>query len=211
MGATAAGKKRPEDAPHIMCFPERAFEKEKFLSDVKACYDRYGFVSVVCGEGITYADGTPVSASQTADKFGNVEFGAMGGTSAALALHRMISEAFGFRGEFQITESLPMCAADRAAPLDIEEAYLCGQKAVELAVKGTTGVMVTLERQPGQGYVCTTGTAPLNDVAVRAKPMPDDYINAEGNFITDAFLDYLKPLIGDMPDYVTLKSQRINL
>ena len=211
VGATAAGKTCPADAPHIMCLPERPFEKEKFLENVKECYEQYGFVSVVCGEGVTYADGRPVSTSETEDKFGNVEFGAMGGTSAALTLHKMIADEFGFRGEFQITESLPMCAADRAVRLDIDEAYMCGQKAVELAAAGTTGVMVTLQRQAGGSYTCVTGTAPLNDVAVRAKPMPDEYINAEGNFITEAFLDYLKPLVGPMPEYVELKSQKVIL
>lgn len=205
VGATAAGKTSPEDAPHIMCLPERDFDKHKFLADVKKCYDAYGFVSVVCGEGITYADGTPVSASQTKDKFSNVEFGAMGGTSAALALHRMISDEFGFRGEFQITESLPMCAADRAVQLDIDEAFMCGQKAVELASEGKTGLMVTLCRQPGTGYQCHTGTIPLQEVAIKAKPMPDEFINDEGNFVSDAFLDYVRPLMGEMPDYVKLQ------
>lgn len=206
VGATAAGKKDPEDAPHIMCLPERPFNRDKFIADVKKCYDEFGFVSVVCGEGITYADGTPVSASQTEDRFGNVEFGAMGGTSAAMSLHRMISEEFGFRGEFQVTESLPMCAADRVVQQDIDEAYLCGQKAVEQAAKGITGVMITLVRESGKAYVCTTGTVPLTDVAVKAKPMPDAYINAEGNFVTEAFYDYLQPLIGEMPKFVALKS-----
>jgi ATP-dependent phosphofructokinase / diphosphate-dependent phosphofructokinase len=209
--ATAAGKRTPQDAPHIMCLPERAFDKEKFLNDVQKCHEANGFVSVVCGEGITYADGRPVSASQIADRFGNVEFGAMGGTSAALTLHRMISDAFGFRGEFQITESLPMCAADRAVGLDIEEAYQCGQKAVELASQGRGGVMVTLERPQGKDYVCVTGTASLRDVAVRAKPMPDEFISKEGNFITDSFMEYLKPIIGEMPEYVQLKSQKAKL
>jgi 6-phosphofructokinase 1 len=209
VGATAAGKKKPQDAPHIMCFPERAFDKAKFLADVKRCYDTHGFVSVVCGEGITFADGTPVSASQIQDKFGNVEFGAMGGTSAALALHKMIADQFGFRGEFQITESLPMCAADRAVQQDIDEAYRCGRKAVELAAGGTTGVMVTLERVAGGKYACTTGTAPLRDVAVRAKPMPDEYINAEGNFVTEAFMDYLRPLIGPLPEYTALNDHQV--
>lgn len=206
VGATAAGKKDPEDAPHIMCLPERPFNRDKFIADVKKCYDEFGFVSVVCGEGITYADGTPVSASQTEDRFGNVEFGAMGGTSAAMSLHRMIAEEFGFRGEFQVTESLPMCAADRVVQQDIDEAYLCGQKAVEQAAKGITGVMITLVRESGKAYVCTTGTVALADVAVKAKPMPDAYINAEGNFVTEAFCDYLQPLIGEMPKFVALKS-----
>lgn len=205
VGATAAGKKNPEDAPHIMCLPERAFDKEKFLADVKKCYDQYGFVSIVCGEGITFADGTPVSASQTKDKFNNVEFGAMGGTSAAMAIHRMISDEFGFRGEFQITESLPMCAADRAVQQDIDEAFMCGQAAVALAKDGKTGLMVTLERENGPDYKCTTSTADLSKVAVVAKPMPDEFINEEGNFITPAFMEYLKPLVGPMPEYTILK------
>ena len=204
VGATAAARKNRDDAPHIMCFPERPFQKEEFLNNVARCYDNYGFVSVVCGEGITYSDGMPVSASQTDDKFGNVEFGAMGGTSAALTLHKMIAEEFGFRGEFQITESLPMCAADRVVQTDVKEAFLCGQKAVELAINGISGVMVTLVRVPSDRYICKTGTVPLNEVAVRAKPMPDEFINASGNFVTDAFFDYLKPLVGNFPDYVTL-------
>ncbi|MCD4830328.1 MAG: diphosphate--fructose-6-phosphate 1-phosphotransferase [Anaerohalosphaeraceae bacterium] len=210
VGATATGKRTPADAPHIMCFPERAFDKDAFLAEVKKCYDDYGFVSVVCGEGITYADGSPVSASQTKDKFSNVEFGAMGGTSAAMAIHRMIADEFGFRGEFQITESLPMCAADRAVQLDIDEAFMCGQKAVELASQGKGGVMVTLERVgEASDYECTTSTAPLGDVAVRAKPMPDEYINDKGNFITKKFLAYVRPLIGDLPEYTKLNYKKV--
>ena len=211
VGAAAAGKENHEDAPHIMCLPERAFQKDRFLADVKNCYDNFGFVSIVCGEGITYADGTPVSASQTKDKFNNIEFGAMGGTSAAMAIHRIISDEFGFRGEFQITESLPMCASDRASQLDIDEAFLCGQKAVELASRGKTGLMVTLERQPGDKYICSTGTANLSEVAVKAKPIPDEYINEQGNFINDKFIKYVKPLIGSLPKYTKLKFNKVNL
>ncbi len=202
--AAAAGKKDESDAPHILCLPERFFEREKFLADVKKCYDKYGWVSIVCGEGITYADKTPVSASRTTDQFKNVEFGAMGGTSAAMMLHRMIADEFKFRGEFQVTESLPMCAADRAVKHDIEEAYLCGRTAVKLAKTGQTGVMVTLVRKPGKSYKCTTGAIPLSEVAVRAKPMPDEFINKEGNFVTDAFIKYVKPLIGELPEYTKL-------
>lgn len=210
VGATAAGKNEPADAPHIMCFPERAFDRDQFLIDVKKCYDAYGFVSIVCGEGIAYADGTPVSASQTKDKFNNTEFGAMGGTSAALTLHQMISKEFGFRGEFQITESLSMCAADRVVQLDIDEAFLCGQKSVELAQAGQTGLMVTLERSSTKPYTCITGAVPLGEVAVRAKPMPEEYINDKGNFITYEFLNYVRPLIGPMPDYAKLNFNNVN-
>jgi 6-phosphofructokinase 1 len=202
--ACALGKQDPADAPHILCMPERKFDKAKFLADVKRCYDANGFVSIVCGEGITYADGTPVSASQVKDQFKNVEFGAMGGTSAAMMLHQMIHQEFGFRGEFQVTESLPMCGADRAVQLDIDEAYMCGKQAVKLASEGKTGLMVTLVREPGNVYRCTTGTVALKDVAVHARPMPDEFINAEGNFVTQACLDYIRPLVGELPNYTKL-------
>lgn len=106
--AASLAKRRPKDPPHIILVPERPFEEQKFLDAAERAHTKYGFVSVVCGEGISYADRTPVSASKVTDKFANVEFGAMGGTSAAMMLHRMLSSAFGWRGEFQVTESLQM-------------------------------------------------------------------------------------------------------
>jgi len=203
--ASVAGKRSSEDAPHILCLPERPFSKDKFLKDVKKCYDEFGFVSIVCGEGVTYADGRAVSASQVTDKFDNVEFGAMGGVSAAMGLHRIISDEFGFRGEFEITESLPMSAADRTSQIDVDEAYMCGRAAVELAKQAKTDLMVTLVRQSGSKYQCTTGTIGLLEVAIKAKPMPNEFINAEGNFVTDTFRDYISPLIGELPRYANLE------
>ena len=175
------------------------------------CLETAGGIVVVCGEGITYADGTPVSASETKDKFGNTEFGAMGGTSAAMALHRIISDEFGFRGEFQVTESLPMCAADRAVDVDIDEAYGCGRRAVTIASQGATGVMVAMRRGAGANYKCEYAVAPLSDVAVNAKPLPDEFINPQGNFVTDAFLEYLRPLVGEMPKYAQLSNKKVRL
>jgi len=200
--AATCAKQNEDDAPHIILLPERPFVREQFIAEAKKTFDQFGWVSVVCGEGVCYADGTPISASQTRDKFANVEFGAMGGTSAAVVLHRMLSEEFGWRGEFQICESLQMCAADRAVQQDIDEAWACGQQAVKLAVAGTSGVMVTIVRQSDAPYKCTLGTAPLSEVANGEKPMPDEFICSDRLFVTDKCLDYLRPLIGELPDYV---------
>ena len=202
--AAALAKQSEDDAPHIILLPERAFDQDRFLDDVKRCHDQYGWCSVVCGEGVCHADGTPISASQTTDKFANVEFGAMGGTSAAMMLHRMIHGAFGWRGEFQVCESLQMCAADRVHAGDAEEAFACGRRAVELAVEGTSGVMVSIVRESNDPYRWSLGTAPLSEVALGAKPIPDEFINADGTFVTAACLEYLKPLVGPMPDYARL-------
>ncbi len=203
--ATAMAKKEEDDAPHLIYAPEFDFDKEKFLDDFNDIYKKYGWVSIVCGEGLKYADGTPVSASQVKDKFSNVEFGAMGGTSVAVNLHRMITEKFGFRGEFQITESLIMSAEDRALERDIEEAYQCGVKAVGLARDGVSGMMVSMQRVSNDPYTIEYGQVPLNDVAVKAKPMPLDYFNEQGNFVSDKFFEYMKPLSGPLPVFARLQ------
>ena len=204
--AAACAKKNAADPPHIILMPEVAFDRAKFLAAVEKAQKKFGFVSIVCGEGITNADGSPVSASGTQDRFGNVEFGAMGGTSAAMMLHRMISDEFGWRGEFQVTESLQMSAADRAVKLDIDEAFGCGKEAVRLAENGTSGVMVTIDRvsKRGEPYATDFGTIPLGKVANAERPMPQKFISKDGLFVTKAFLDYANPLIGDLPSFFDL-------
>jgi 6-phosphofructokinase 1 len=208
--AAALAKREPADAPHIILLPERPFERDAFLQAVAEAQRKHGFVSIVCGEGITNPDGTPVSASTTKDKFDNVEFGAMGGTSAAMILHRMLSNEFGWRGEFQVTESLQMCAADRAVKLDLDEAYGCGRQAVKLAEQETGDVMVTIERisKRGEPYRSDFGTAKLADVANHERPMPDKYIRKDGLFVTNAFLDYARPLVGELPEFARLTIKR---
>ena len=164
----------------------------------------FGWCSIVSGEGVCYSDGAPISESRVSDKFANVEFGAMGGTSAAMMLHRRVHATFGWRGEFQVCESLLRCAADRAHPGDGEEATGGGRRAVELALAGMSGVMVSIVRESSDPYRWSLGTASLADVALGAKPMPNGFINDEGNYVTPECLAYLRPLIGPLPEYVRL-------
>lgn len=203
--ATAMAKKDEDDAPHLIYAPEFHFNTDKFLKEVEECKKKYGWVSVVCGEGLKFEDGSPVSSAKARDKFNNIEFGAMGGASVGLALHRMISDAFGYRGEFQITESLIMSDFVRASKIDLDEAYRCGVEAVKLAAKGETGVMVTIVRTSNNPYTIEFGKAQLKDVAVSAKPMPLNYFNSEGNYVSPLFIDYMKPLAGELPEFVRLE------
>lgn len=208
--ATALARTPEQSAPHLLLLPERHFNRDTFLQAVAAAHKKHGFVSIVCGEGITTADGSPVSVSQTKDKFGNVEFGAMGGTSAAMMLHRIIADEFGWRGEFQVTESLPMCAADRGTKLDFDEAFACGRQAVKLAARGEGGVMVTMKRtnKAGEPYAIDFGTIPLSEVANHERPMPDSFITKDGFGVTKAFLDYAAPLVGPLPVYASLAAKK---
>jgi len=203
--AAALAKKKESDAPHLLYFPERPLNRSRTILDVKRTIGKYGWCHVVVGEGALWDDGTPVSAAIEKDKFANLEFGAMGGASAALSLHALIRAETGYRGEFQITESLPMCAIDRASRLDQDEAYRCGKKAVELAAGGDSGVMVSMRRVSNNPYKIEFGTEKLENVAIKAKPLPENFINAEGNFPTEEFFEYAAPLVGKFSEYVTLR------
>jgi 6-phosphofructokinase 1 len=203
--ATAMARKNEEDAPHLIYTPEFHFNREKFLNEVDECIKAIGWVSVVCGEGLKYSDGTPVSSATTKDKFNNTEFGAMGGASVAISLHRTITDEFGYRGEFQITESLIMSDFVRSSTIDLDEAYRCGVEAVKLAERGESGVMVSIKRISNNPYAIEFGKVPLKEVAVSAKPMPAEFFNSEGNHVSPLFIDYMKPLTGELPEFTRLE------
>ncbi len=203
--ASALAKKSVSEAPHLIYFPERPLNRDKLIEDVHNTIEKFGWCYTVVGEGALWDDGTPVSAAVEKDKFANLEFGAMGGASAALSLHTLIREKTGYRGEFQITESLPMCAIDRVSSLDSDEAYRCGRKAVEFAAEGTSGVMVSLRRISNEPYRIEFTTEKLSNVAIKAKPMPDSFINAAGNYPTEKFFQYAAPLVGEFSEYISLR------
>jgi len=93
-----------------------------------------------------------------------------------------------------------------ASRVDLQEAYEVGNMAVKYAIDGNTDYMVNLVRERKKEYKCTTGLIELEKVALGTKKVPDEYINAESNFVTDAFLDYVRPLIGGpLPEYSRLK------
>lgn len=209
--ATALAKKKESDAPHLIYCPERSFNKEEFIEDAKECIKKYGWVSIVVSEGLLYPDGIPVSAAKEKDSFNNKEFGAMGGASVGLNVHKILKDATGFRGEFQITESLNMCAIDRAVPKDLDEAYECGKEAVKLALSGNSGYMVTIERVSDNPYRTVFGKTDLSNVAIKAKAMPNDYINDRGNFVTEQLITYMRPLIGEVPNYVELDKSLVEV
>jgi len=122
----------------------------------------------------------------------------------SLNLHKIINLETKYRGEFQITESLSMCAIDRASKTDLQEAYDCGVKAIQLAEEGASGIMISIHRISSSPYQVELKTVSLDKVAVHIKPMDDKYINTSGNFVTDEYIEYIKPLVGELPRYSEL-------
>jgi 6-phosphofructokinase 1 len=207
--AAALAKKYEEDPPHLIYIPERPFSKEKFCADVERCYAKYGFVSIVIGEGIAYADGSPVSGTQTFDKFGNPEFGAMGGVAAATVVKKIACDCLDARGEFQIVESLQMAGADRVSLVDRAEAYEAGAEAARWAAAGRSGVMVAFEREPGAEYRIKCVPVPLTRVNEGKQTMPAHFIDDKNSIVTEAFLQYLRPLVGELPPMGRLAYKRV--
>jgi 6-phosphofructokinase 1 len=93
----------------------------------------------------------------------------------------------------------------RSVKTDLDEAYLCGREAVRLAGEGETGNMVSIKRISDEPYKMVFDKVPLNKVAIAAKPMPLEYFNDEANYVSPAFINYMKPLIGELPEFVELE------
>jgi 6-phosphofructokinase 1 len=135
------------------------------------------------------------------DSFGHAQRGGVGEYLCAL-----ITSELGLKARADKPGTIQRVGASLASKTDREEAYLVGKEAVRRAVRGDTDLMVTLDREPLSEYRCTIGTAALENVIGRAKPVPDEYINERGNDVTESFIEYATPLIGDpLPKYVRLR------
>jgi len=207
VASTSLAKKRPDDAPHLIYFPEIKFSEEKFLSDVEAVYERLGRVVIAVSEGIKDESGEYLGASRrevTRDGFGHK---LPGGASAYLA--DLISAKLNLRCRFEKPGLLARASICHVSKVDREEAYRIGKAAVRQALQ-EGGYMMTLEREEGEQYSCRIGTVELSKVANVEKPLPHDFINSNGNHVTEKFIKYASPLIGGpLPEYVHLKKTLI--
>jgi len=201
--------RRPEEAPHIILFPEIPFDQAAFLAKVKSSVDNCGYCVVVVSEGAAYADGRFLAEAGTRDAFGHSQLGGVGPVVA-----NMVREAHGYKYHWAVADYLQRSARHIASKVDVEQAYACGKAAVELAVTGHNAVMPTIVRKAAKPYRWVIGHVPLAEVANREKKMPRDYISADGFGITAACRKYLEPLIAGeayppykdgLPDYVRLK------
>ena len=187
-----------EDAPHIILFPEIAFNREKFLARVKRCVKRYGHCVIVASEGAHYADGTFLSGGGLVDAFGHTQLGGL-----APSLASMIKSEFGFKYHWAVSDYLQRSARHIASATDVAQAYAVGVAAVEKALEGKNAIMPSIVRGKGKRYRWSIGEVPLADVANVEKRMPRNFISRDGFGITDAARDYLTPLIvgEDYPSY----------
>ncbi len=183
------------DAPNLIYFPERVFSLSRFLSDVSDVYDKWGRAVIVVSEGLKDKTGQylgGVNAKASKDGFGR---NLPGGASSYLAAK--IAEKLKLRARSEKPGLAARTGVEYVSSVDRKEAYLVGQSAVRAAVNGKSGVMMTLERAAGNRYHCSIGEAPLEKVAKAEKLLPASFINKKGNYVTEAFLRYCRPILGD--------------
>lgn len=207
-GGLAAEK--ASEAPHIILFPEMAFNPEKFLKRVQECVTQYGHCAIVASEGIKNEDGTFISESGLVDAFGHKQ---LGGVAPMLA--KLVKDNLKYKYHWALADYLQRAARHIASKTDVEQAYALGKAAVELALAGKNAIMPIIVRDSGEKYSWSIGEAPLEKVANVEVKMPRDYITEDGFHITDKCRRYLAPLIAGedyppyhngLPKYVTLKN-----
>jgi 6-phosphofructokinase 1 len=205
--ASALGKKFPDDGPHLIYLPERTFVLDKFLSDVKTTYERYGRCVVAVSEGIHDASGTPMASLLAKDlehdDHGNVQLSGNGALADLLCqeiktrlnIKRVRGDTFGY-----LQRSFMGCVSD----VDQREAREVGEKAVQFALWGKQSGSVAIKRVGS--YSVDYELLPLQAVAGKTRVMEDAFISESGTDVTDAFRLYLRPLLGSgMPDAYRLR------
>jgi 6-phosphofructokinase len=209
--ASALGKKFPDDGPHLIYLPERVFELERFLADVKATYQRYGRCVIAVSEGVHDAAGEPIvtllAKDIEKDAHGNVQLSGTGALAdllceeikARLGIKRVRGDTFGY-----LQRSFIGCVSD----VDQREAREVGEKAVQFAMWGDRDGSVAIRRTGF--YSVDYELQPLDQVAGKTRTMEDEFISESGTDVTDAFRLYLRPLLGSrMPDAFRLRGARV--
>ena len=204
----------PDEAPHLILFPERPFEEAAFLREVGRIVQRVGYCVVVASEGIRTADGTFVAdAGGGKDAFGHTQ---LGGVASHLA--GRVKDALGLKVHWTLPDYLQRSARHVASKTDLEQAMAVGRKAVEYALAGRNAVMPVIVRTSHAPYRWKIEPAPLAKIANHEKTMPASFIRRDGFGLTAAARRYLEPLVrgeapppygrDGLPQYVTLANRR---
>ena len=197
VAATALARVQGFKAPHLIYFPERAFDKEQFIEDVKTARAKYGTgIVVAVSEGIRGKDGKIVSDSGIIDGFGHT---IPGGTARELSNLLMKAK---IRSRSEKPGLILRASKLIVSEIDRKEAFIIGQKSVRVALENKSGYMTGFKRISDNPYKINIELIPLSDVANIEKTLPDNFINEAGNDVTEEFIKYCKPLVGkDFPIY----------
>ena len=188
--------------PDLIYLPERDFDEDAFLADVKKLIDEKGHGVVVASEGLHYAGGRPIV--EPIFQVGRATY--FGDVSAHLA--NLIIRRLGYKARAEKPGLLGRASTAWQSSTDREEAEACGRAAVCAAAAGESGKMVALRRVPGEIYRSETFLADIAEVMMTERKMPDTFINAAGNGVTEEFKAWCRPLLGvPLPKLMDLRGE----
>ena len=209
--AAALARRFPGDGPHLVYLPERTFQVERFLADVKATYEKHGRCVIAVSEGIHDETGATIAETLAKDverdAHGNVQLSGTGALADLLCdeikdklgIKRVRGDTFGY-----LQRSFLGCVSD----VDQREAREAGERAVQLAMWGDRDGSVAIKRVGD--YASAFELVPLESVAAKTRVMEDTLIAASGTDVTEAFFRYLQPLLGsDMPQAHRLRAPAV--
>lgn len=180
-------------APDLIYLPERTFDKDKFINDVKNKLDIHKNVVIAISEGIKTADGKYVAASDNLlkeDQFGHSQLG-----GAGKVLELLIAEELKVKVRSIELNTPQRCASHIVSAIDIEQSIAIGAEAVNCAINGESGKMMIYNRISSRPYKFEIKSADINNIANEEKTVPDIFITNDGSDVTPLFIDYALPLI----------------
>jgi 6-phosphofructokinase 1 len=199
-GATALARAYPDDAPHLIYLPERPLSLEAICSAVADTCRRIGRAVVAVCEGLRDPTGEPFGADLDRPGARSRELA----MNLAYTLARAVTARTGIRARAEKPGLLGRSCSFAVSEVDRDEAFLCGAEAVRAAAQGYSGVMVALRRVSSTPYRSETFLAPLEKVAGIERCVPAEWIASSGDGVTHAFLDYVRPLAGEIAAHARL-------
>lgn len=206
--ASALARENRNDGPHLIYLPERPFSLDGFVSDVQAVMKRLGRCVVAVSEGVRGEDGVPIGAtlgSGEKDSHGNVQMSGTGALGDYLArelkaragVKRVRADTFGYlqRSFPGMASKIDQKEATQAGAAAVSFALKAARGAKDVPVKGTVGIL----RAKGKAYKVEYVALPAQAAAKFTRSVPDAYIAKNGHDVTKAFIDYAKPMVGELP------------
>jgi 6-phosphofructokinase 1 len=181
-------------APHLIYLPELPFDPDDFIGRASRLIEKEGQIIVAVSEGIKYADGTYLADTGAAeDMFGHKTLGGVANILESLlkeksGIKRLKSRAIMF-------STLQRAAAHYASETDLSESYECGRRAVESALAGRSGLMITIQRESNEPYLIRYAEGALDNIANAEKTVPLEWISDGGTNVSQEMVDYLRPLV----------------
>ncbi len=202
VASAALGKRRDCEPPHLLYFPEYPFSVEEFLTDIEKAYRKYGYAVAVISETVRDGNGRRIGERKSGvvkDSFGHKYVDSVAGILA-----NIVEREMKIRARYDKPGTIQRMSMAYISKVDQKEAYMAGKKGVEFSLKGKTKIMVTIKRLSDNPYRVAYGSIGVEKIAGVEKLLPKSFVSRNKKYITEKFIKYALPLIGDIPDFFDL-------